>query len=97
MIRRNPTLIPMTDLDVQDVRNLVAKQKADSQRHQLLMVKLKRLSENPALSEEEKDILKDLTGVPQSGPEPGQYCQLECGPERIVTNWMHTESTSKTS
>ncbi|KAF8200671.1 hypothetical protein BJ912DRAFT_575207 [Pholiota molesta] len=80
MIRRNPTLIPMTDLDVQDVRNLVAKQKADSQKHQLLMVQFKRLSENTALSEEEKDILKDLTGVltpfkipnPQSGPEPGQ-------------------------
>ncbi|KAF9482156.1 hypothetical protein BDN70DRAFT_875454 [Pholiota conissans] len=80
MIRREPTLIPMTDVDVQDVRDLVAQQKAEGQRHQALMVKLKRLSENPALSEEEKEILKDLTGVltpfktghpKTAGPEQG--------------------------
>lgn len=30
MIRRNPTLIPMSDLDVQDVRNLLAQKKAQA-------------------------------------------------------------------
>ncbi|KAH9954142.1 hypothetical protein BC827DRAFT_1244714 [Russula dissimulans] len=29
MIRRNPTLIAMSDADVQDVRNLLAKKQAD--------------------------------------------------------------------
>ncbi|EIM81142.1 uncharacterized protein STEHIDRAFT_162133 [Stereum hirsutum FP-91666 SS1] len=28
MIRRNPTLIPMSDMDVQDIRNLIAHKKA---------------------------------------------------------------------
>lgn len=28
MIRRNPTLIPMSDMDVQDIRNLIAQKKA---------------------------------------------------------------------
>ena len=30
MIRRNPTLIAMSDFDVQDVRDLIAKQKTDT-------------------------------------------------------------------
>jgi hypothetical protein len=29
MIRRNPTLVPMSDFDVQDIRDLVAFQKAE--------------------------------------------------------------------
>ena len=30
MIRRNPTLIPMSDADVQDVRDMVAREKAEN-------------------------------------------------------------------
>ncbi|TFY58133.1 hypothetical protein EVG20_g8269 [Dentipellis fragilis] len=30
MIRRNPTLIPMTDADVQEIRDLVARRKAEA-------------------------------------------------------------------
>jgi len=29
MIRRNPTLIPMSDADVQDVRDMIARKKVD--------------------------------------------------------------------
>ncbi|KAJ7859730.1 hypothetical protein B0H13DRAFT_1639911 [Mycena leptocephala] len=43
MIRRSPTLISMSDLDVQEVRDVIAKQKTDS----ALMLKMKRMAENP--------------------------------------------------
>jgi predicted Zn-dependent protease len=46
MIRRNPTLIPMSDLDVQDVRDLVAQQKADTlhAHHKAASAKAKRMA-----------------------------------------------------
>ncbi|KAJ6625452.1 hypothetical protein B0H10DRAFT_2211784 [Mycena sp. CBHHK59/15] len=56
MIRRNPTLISMSDLDVQDVRDAIAKQKADS----ALMLKMKRMAENPAIDKEDMEMLDQL-------------------------------------
>jgi hypothetical protein len=47
MIRRNPTLIPMSDLDVQDVRDLVAKQKEEVLATQKTMQIMKRVAERP--------------------------------------------------
>jgi hypothetical protein len=47
MIRRNPTLIPMDDLDVQDVRDLVAQQKQDRERQQRAMARVKEQSDKP--------------------------------------------------
>lgn len=44
LIRRTPTMIPMTDCDVQDMRDMVAKQKVEAQKSYLLMLKLKRMS-----------------------------------------------------
>jgi len=58
MIRRNPTLIPMNDLDVQDIRDMVAKQKADQQ----LMQKMKRLVESPEILKEDFDLMAELRG-----------------------------------
>ena len=58
MIRRNPTLIPMNDLDVQDIRDMVAKQKADQQ----LMQKMKRLVESPEILKEDFDLMAELSG-----------------------------------
>ncbi|KAF8973113.1 hypothetical protein BDZ97DRAFT_653973 [Flammula alnicola] len=60
MIRRNPTLIPMTDLDVQDVRDMVAKQKAELQNHQQLMVKMKRLADNPNMTKEDMEMFEQM-------------------------------------
>ncbi|KAJ7497474.1 hypothetical protein FB451DRAFT_1386719 [Mycena latifolia] len=56
MIRRNPTLISMSDLDVQDVRDLIAKQKTDA----ALMVKMKRMAENPDMDQEDLEMLDQL-------------------------------------
>ena len=41
MIRRNPTLIPMSDHDVQDVRNLLAVQRAEGERKQRNLARMK--------------------------------------------------------
>jgi len=60
MIRRPPTMIPMTDLDVQDVRDMVAKQKQEAQKSHSLMLKLKRMSENPNMTEEDKQMFMDI-------------------------------------
>ncbi|KAJ7268748.1 hypothetical protein B0H12DRAFT_1229638 [Mycena haematopus] len=56
MIRRTPTLISMSDLDVQDVRDVVTKQKTDS----ALMLKMKRMAENPAMDNEDMEMLDQL-------------------------------------
>jgi hypothetical protein len=56
MIRRSPTLISMSDLDVQDVRDQIAKQKTDS----ALMLKMKRMAENPAMDKEDLEMLDQL-------------------------------------
>ncbi|KAK7005740.1 hypothetical protein R3P38DRAFT_3039340 [Favolaschia claudopus] len=56
MIRRDPTLINMSDLDVQDVREVIAKQKTDS----ALMLKMKRMAENPGMDNEDLEMLEQL-------------------------------------
>ena len=60
MIRREPTLIPMTDLDVQDVRDMVAKQKTEIASHQALIVKMKRLANNPDMTTEDMEMYEQL-------------------------------------
>ncbi|KAF4621046.1 hypothetical protein D9613_000424 [Agrocybe pediades] len=60
MIRRNPTLIPLSDSDVQDVRDMVAKQKADMLSRQQLVVKMRRLAENPNMTKDDFDMLDQL-------------------------------------
>ncbi|KAJ7045761.1 hypothetical protein C8F04DRAFT_1249143 [Mycena alexandri] len=56
MIRRTPTLISMSDLDVQDVRDALAKQKTDI----VLMNKMKRMADNPAMDAEDMEMLEQL-------------------------------------
>lgn len=60
MIRRNPTLIPMSDLDVQDIRDLVNKQKAEAMQAQLLVQKMKRIAENPTMQKEDVEMIEQL-------------------------------------
>ena len=45
MIRRPPTMIPMTDADIQEIRALVAQQKAAHETRQKALLKMKKLSE----------------------------------------------------
>jgi hypothetical protein len=56
MIRREPTMIPMSAADVQDVRDLVAAQTAEYDRKQLLMNHMKIMAQQP-LTDEEVPIL----------------------------------------
>ncbi len=58
MIRRPPTLIRMTDLDVQDVRDMVAQQKQDIEVQKTLMNKIKRVVEDPNMSPADLDLLE---------------------------------------
>ena len=60
MIRRNPTLIPMSDFDVQDVRDMLMKLKSDAQHHQQLLLKMKRLAENPNMEKEDLEMMEQL-------------------------------------
>ncbi|KAJ7072151.1 hypothetical protein C8F01DRAFT_1102754 [Mycena amicta] len=56
MIRRNPTLINMTDFDVQDVRDMLLKQKTDA----ALLFKMKRMAETPSIQKEDLEMLEQL-------------------------------------
>lgn len=50
----------MSDLDVQDVRDMVAKQRSDLQNQQQLMAKVKRLAEEPNMSKDDMYMLEQL-------------------------------------
>ncbi|KAF8839470.1 hypothetical protein BDN67DRAFT_953361 [Paxillus ammoniavirescens] len=53
MIRRPPTMIPMTDADVQDIRLLVAHQKAQYDQKQKTLLHMQKLAERPVLAEDD--------------------------------------------
>lgn len=63
MLRRDPTMIPMKDSDIQDIRDMVAKQKQDLQTHQQLIVKMKRLAESSTMSKEDDKMLEQMKDV----------------------------------
>ncbi|KAJ3495340.1 hypothetical protein NLJ89_g10642 [Agrocybe chaxingu] len=50
----------MTDLDVQDVRDVFAKQKQELLTHQQLMAKMKRLTDNPNMTKEDLEMYEQL-------------------------------------
>jgi hypothetical protein len=64
MIRRTPTLIPLNDSDVEDVRNMVAKQKADGERKQRAMARMKEVAERP-LEAGDARVLRQLKDIVQ--------------------------------
>lgn len=84
MIRRAPTLIPMNDTDIQDVRNLVAKQKAEATAKQQITQKIQGAADKPYLDEDELSLLKQLNGAVsikqererRLGIEPGESCDV---------------------
>jgi hypothetical protein len=60
MIRRNPTLIPMSDYDAQDIRDMLAKQKSEVLQQQQLVLKMKRIAENPTMQKEDLEIMEQF-------------------------------------
>jgi hypothetical protein len=64
MIRRNPTLIPMNDSDVEDVRAMVAKQKAEAERKHRAMARMKEMAERPTEVADEP-VLRQLKDIVQ--------------------------------
>lgn len=60
MIRRDPTLIPMSDLEIQDIRDMYNKQKADREKHDELLRKIKLFSQNPELLKDDPQMLEYL-------------------------------------
>ncbi|KAG2119902.1 uncharacterized protein F5147DRAFT_767364 [Suillus discolor] len=47
MIRRTPTMIPMSDADVQEIRDLVADQKSRFEAKQKTLLAMKKVAEHP--------------------------------------------------
>ncbi|KAJ3813812.1 hypothetical protein EV368DRAFT_45028 [Lentinula lateritia] len=60
MIRRNPTLIPMNDNDVQDIRDIVNKGKVDPEGNEVLAAKMKKLADNPNFTNEDQKMLDSM-------------------------------------
>ncbi|KAF5351965.1 hypothetical protein D9756_007567 [Leucocoprinus leucothites] len=60
MIRRNPTLIPLSDLEIQDVRDAYNKQKTEREKQEELLRKIKMFSQNPELLKEDPQMLEYL-------------------------------------
>jgi len=80
MIRRTPTMIPMSDDDVQEIRERVAEQKAQFEAKQKKMSALKKAVDEHNLNEHNMPMLKNILattrderhkrlGIP--GPGPG--------------------------
>jgi len=61
MIRRNPTLIPLSDLEIQDVRDMYNEQKMEREKQEELLRKVKMFSQNPELLKEDPQMLDNLT------------------------------------
>ena len=55
MIRRNPTLIHMTDSDVQDIRDMVLAEKSEENKQQMLLNTMAKLTQTGKISSEDRD------------------------------------------
>ncbi|KAF5393238.1 hypothetical protein D9757_000746 [Collybiopsis confluens] len=60
MIRRNPTLLPMNDNDVQSIRDIVDREKVDPTGEQKLAAKMQRMADNPSLTAEDYQMLENM-------------------------------------
>ena len=83
MIRRNPTLIPMSDYDVQDVRDLLTKQKGDAIQQQQLFYKMKRIAENPTMQQEDLEMMEQLRAAATKAK------RLGLGPQAGASKRVH--------
>lgn len=60
MIRRQPTLIHMSDTDVQEIRDVVEKERADEIKQQNTLQKLKQMAENPSIQKEDLEFMEKM-------------------------------------
>ncbi|KIL65953.1 hypothetical protein M378DRAFT_41566, partial [Amanita muscaria Koide BX008] len=58
MIRRSPTLIQMSDSDVQDIRDMVAEQREELLRQQQELAEVKQATEHPDTVKMDTDLLE---------------------------------------
>lgn len=87
MIRRNPTLIPMTDSDVQDIRDMVLAEKAEENKQQMMLNTMAKLIQTPGISREDRelqDVMKNTAEKEQEelrnkmfNPKGGEYPRFE--------------------
>ncbi|KAF5370600.1 hypothetical protein D9758_001920 [Tetrapyrgos nigripes] len=63
MIRRAPTQIPMSDLDVQDVRDIIEAEKEIQKREQDLATKIRSLTDNPNITEADTEMLESIRKI----------------------------------
>lgn len=60
MIRRDPTLIQMTDSDVQDIRDLVNKEKLENITSQQTYHKLQQMAATDSIQREDLEFIKSI-------------------------------------
>ncbi|KAL4080240.1 hypothetical protein V8B97DRAFT_2002703 [Scleroderma yunnanense] len=56
MLRRPPTMIPMNDSDVQEIRELVAQQKAQFEQKQRTLLQMKKIAERPFTADDPQAV-----------------------------------------
>ena len=78
MIRRNPTIIEMNDVDVQDVRDLVDKQRTEAQARQALIQRMKRAAQGP-LDEDGVNLMMQLKDAVNKQKEQERQRRLGMG------------------
>lgn len=80
MIRRSPTLIPMSDLDVQDIRNLVEYEQQQSS----------AISDQPEKQPQDNAEMSDSARAAQAKQERARRLGLAAGP-----SFQNSQSTSR--
>ncbi|THV02433.1 hypothetical protein K435DRAFT_963156 [Dendrothele bispora CBS 962.96] len=63
MIRRSPTQIPMSDLDVQDIRDMVEAEKEIQKREAELADQMKALADNPNMTDADNQMLENIRKI----------------------------------
>ncbi|KAG1715746.1 hypothetical protein ID866_1414 [Astraeus odoratus] len=56
MLRRPPTMIPMSDSDVQEIRELVAQQKAQYEHKQKTLLQMKKIADRPFTADDPQGV-----------------------------------------
>lgn len=94
MIRRNPTIIEMNDMDVQDVRDLVDKQRTEAQARQALIQRMKRAAQGP-LDEDGVSLMMQLKDAVNKQKE--QERQRRLGMGNVAGEYYNCKRANTTS
>ncbi|KAF8639496.1 hypothetical protein AX17_001401 [Amanita inopinata Kibby_2008] len=86
MIRRSPTLIQISDLDVQDIRDIVAQQRTDAALHRQALADAGHATENPSLTKVDMDMLERYKAAEAKQQEKNRRLGLEPGTPLFLIN-----------